>query len=284
MIETHMTDANGIRLQYLKTGSGPTVVLLHGWPQHSHHWRRIMPELGEHFTVIAPDQRGAGGSAISVGPYDKNTLADDIIALVRTLNLGPVAVVGYDHGGGTAYAMAARFPAEVWALGMFEYAPAGFGYEMGLTASPYNENWQLAFFTNPDVATRFLQGQERELLSWYFWHWSYNANAISMSDFELYVRELQKPGALRAGFSYFASVFQDMEANKILGATKLTQPVLALGGRRGAGEYPMMAMRALADRVEGGVVEEAGHWLTDEQPERVSAWLIEFLRAHQPRR
>jgi pimeloyl-ACP methyl ester carboxylesterase len=277
-----MADANGVRLQYLRTGTGPAVVLLHGWPQHSHHWRRIMPALGEHFTVIAPDQRGAGGSAIPTGPYDKNTLADDISALLRVLDVGPAAVIGYDHGGGTAYAMAARTPDQVWALGVLEYAPAGYGYEAGLTASPWNENWQLAFFTNPDVASRFLQGQERELLSWYFWHWSYNANAISMADFELYVRELQKPGALRAGFSYFASVYQDIEANKVLGARKLTQPVLALGGARGAGEYPLMAMRALAENVEGGVVERAGHWLTDEEPEQLTSRLLTFLQEHQP--
>ena len=76
------------------------------------------------------------------------------------------------------------------------------------------QSWQLAFFTVPDVAVQFIAGKERELLAWYFWHWSYNPDAIDQADFEVYVRQLQKPGALRAGLSYFASVFDDTEQVK----------------------------------------------------------------------
>ena len=282
LIEKHTAEVGDVRLHYLRAGAGSPVVLLHGWPQDAHHWRPIIPALAEQHTVIAPDQRGAGGSSIPVGPYDKRTLAADVRALVQRLDLGPVALVGYDHGGGTAYAYAAQHPDEVTHLAMLEYAPAGFGYEAGLTASPQNENWQLAFFTNPDVAVQFIQGRERELLAWYFWHWSYDPDAIDAADFERYVRQLQKPGALRAGFSYFASVWTDMAHNREHAARRLPMPVLALGGERGAGEYPLMAMRALADDVRGGVIPRAGHWLTDEQPAALADALLEFLAVPAP--
>lgn len=276
-IESHTAQVGDLHLHYLRAGQGSPVVLLHGWPQDAHHWRTIIPALAARHTVIAPDQRGAGGSSIPVGPYDKRTQAADVRALVRQLGFERVALVGYDHGGGTAYAYAAQQPDEVSHLAMLEYAPAGFGYEAGLTASPQNENWQLAFFTNPDVAVQFIQGRERELLAWYFWHWSYAPDAIGQADFERYVRQLQKPGALRAGFSYFASVFTDMEHNREHARRRLPMPVLALGGERGAGEYPLMAMRALADDVRGGVIPRAGHWLTDEQPAALAAALLDFL-------
>lgn len=276
-IESHTAQVGELHLHYLRAGQGSPVVLLHGWPQDAHHWRTIIPALAARHTVIAPDQRGAGGSSIPVGPYDKRTLAADIRALVRQLGFERVALVGYDHGGGTAYAYAAQHPDEVSHLAMLEYAPAGFGYEAGLTASPQNENWQLAFFTNPDVAVQFIQGRERELLAWYFWHWSYDPDAIGQADFERYVRQLQKPGALRAGFSYFASVYTDIAHNREHAQRRLPMPVLALGGERGAGEYPLMAMRALADDVRGGVIPRAGHWLTDEQPAALAAALLDFL-------
>ena len=278
-IESHTAIVDGVRLHYLRAGAGDPVVLLHGWPQHSHHWRRVIPALAARYTVIAPDQRGAGGSSIPVGPYDKRTLAADVRGLVRQLGFDRVVLVGYDHGGGTAYAYAAQHPDEVSHLAMLEYAPAGFGYEAGLTAAPENENWQIAFFTNPDVAVQFIQGRERELLAWYFWHWSYDPDAVSTADFELYVRQLQKPGALRAGFSYFASVYTDVAHNREHAGRKLPMPVLALGGERGAGEYPLMAMRALADDVRGGVIPRAGHWLTDEQPAALAEALLAFLAA-----
>jgi pimeloyl-ACP methyl ester carboxylesterase len=277
-----MVTVGDVRLHCTVAGAGDAVVLLHGWPQHSHHWRTIIPALAERYTVIAPDQRGAGGSSIPAGGYDKRTMADDVRQLVRHLGHDRVHLVGFDLGGGTAYAYASRYPDEVRSLAVLEYAPAGFGYEAGLTAAPENENWQLAFFTNPDVAVQFIQGRERELLAWYFWHWSYDPDAVGMADFELYVRQLQKPGALRAGFSYFASVWTDMAHNREHAARKLPMPVLALGGERGAGEYPLMAMRQLAADVRGGVIPRAGHWLTDEQPAALAEALLAFFDAVAP--
>ena len=116
-------------------------------------------------------------------------------------------MVGYDHGGGTALAAAYLAPERVTKLSVLEYTPPGFGYEYGLVASPENVNWQLSFFTYPDIAVEFIAGQERALLSWYFWHWAYNPEAVEFDDFEIYVRQLEKPGALRGGMMHFASVF-----------------------------------------------------------------------------
>lgn len=159
-------------------------------------------------------------------------------------------------------------------LAVLEYAPPGFGYEYGLTAAPQNVNWQLAFFTQPDVAITFIQGRERELLAWHFWHWSHNPDAVPQADFEVYVRQLQKPGALRGGLMHFASVWVDLELFKAWAERgKLRMPVLAVGGARGAGEFPAVAMRGLAENVTPIVLQGAGHWLAEERP----AALVELL-------
>lgn len=264
-------------MHWVEAGQGEALVLLHGFPQHVWMWRKVFPHLSRRWRVIAPDQRGMGGTSITAAGYDKATLARDLHVLVQHLGLTRVHLAGYDLGGGTAYAYASLYPESVASLSIIEYAPPGFGYEQGLQPAPDWQSWQLAFFTQPDVAVQFIAGRERQLLAWYFWHWSHNPDAIDQADFEVYVRQLQKPGALRAGFSHFATVFEDAEAVRTWSTRPLEMPVLALGGERGAGAFMLPAWQRLAKRVEGGVFPEAGHWIADEQPGPLAARLDEFF-------
>ncbi|MBY0507637.1 MAG: alpha/beta hydrolase [Bryobacteraceae bacterium] len=277
----HHRAVNGaVGLHAVSLGNGPAVVLLHGFPQHWWMWRQTMLRLAEAgYRAIAIDQRGCGGSDIPHGPYDKATLAGDVAAIMDALSVPAASIVGYDHGGGTALALAYTAPHRVEKLVTIEYAPPGFGYEMGLTAAPGNVNWQLAFFTHPDVAVHFIAGKERELLAWYFWHWAYNPDAVDQADFEVYVRQLQKPGALRGGMMHFASVFEDMAMFKHWAAAgPLTVPTLGIGGEIAAGVYGEIALKALAGDVRGAVIAGAGHWIAEEQPAALSACLIDFLQ------
>jgi pimeloyl-ACP methyl ester carboxylesterase len=220
-----------------------------------------------------------GGSDIPPVGYDKRTLASDVKAVMDVIGVDRAAVVGYDHGGGTALALAFEHAERVEKLAIIEYAPPGFGYEMGLTAAPGNVNWQLAFFTYPDVAVQFIAGKERELLAWYFWHWAHNPDAVDQADFEVYVRQLQKPGALRGGFMHFASAFEDTALFKVWAAKgKLAMPSLGIGGEVAAGPYPEMALKALATDARGTVIANAGHWIAEEQPTALSDALVSFMR------
>jgi pimeloyl-ACP methyl ester carboxylesterase len=100
----HRAEVNGIRLYYRKAGGGEPVVLLHGFPETSYAWRKIMPELAEYFTVIAPDLRGCGDSDRPSEGYDKQTVAEDVHQLVRQLKLDSINLVGHDVGMMVAYA------------------------------------------------------------------------------------------------------------------------------------------------------------------------------------
>jgi pimeloyl-ACP methyl ester carboxylesterase len=279
--EHHRFTNSAVGLHAVSIGEGQPVILIHGFPQHWWMWRGTMQALAKAgYRAIAIDQRGCGGSDIPPTGYDKATLASDVIAVMDALNVPRAAVVGYDHGGGTALALAFTTPDRVERLTVIEYAPPGFGYEMGLTAAPGNVNWQLAFFTQPDVAIQFIGGKERELLAWYFWHWAYNPDAVDQADFEIYVRQLQKPGALRGGMMHFASVFDDMALFKGWAeGTRLDMPCLGIGGEIAAGVYAEMALKALADNVRGAVIAKAGHWIAEEQPEALNQCLLDFLSA-----
>lgn len=278
-LQHHRIQNGNVGIHAVSSGEGPAVLLIHGFPQHWWMWRPVIEALSNQGRrVIAIDQRGMGGSDIPATGYTKAELATDAFAVLDALQVESADVVGYDHGGGTALAMAWLAPERVRSLAVLEYAPPGFGYEAGLVAAPGNINWQLSFFTHPDVAVQFISGKERELLAWYFWHWSNNPDAVSQEDFEVYVRQLQKPGALRGGFAHFASVFEDMEWFKAqANARRLSMPCLGIGGVGAAGPYPEMALRAFADNVAGTVIDQAGHWLIEEQPEAVISTLSAFL-------
>lgn len=221
-----------------------------------------------------------GGTSITADGYTKKSLAEDLKLFLQILSLEVIDLVGYDHGGGVAYAFASLYPQRVRKLSILEYLPPGFGYEFGMQPTPDWQSWQLAFFTVPDVAIQFIQGRERELLAWYFWHWSYNPEAIGNDDFEAYVRQLQKPGALRGGFAHFAAVFEDQQFFAQQSKQKLNVPLLALGGAKGAGNFIYQGWQTLANQVDGGVIENAGHWLVDEAPEAIVEQFGSFFRSN----
>jgi pimeloyl-ACP methyl ester carboxylesterase len=106
-------DAQGVRIHFLTAGTGPAVVLLHGYTQTSRMWRPIIPLLAAKFTVIAPDLPGIGDSAIPKDGLDMKTSAIRIHALVKSMGVEKARVVGHDIGLMVAYAYAAMYPNEV---------------------------------------------------------------------------------------------------------------------------------------------------------------------------
>jgi pimeloyl-ACP methyl ester carboxylesterase len=101
---------NGITLHYVRGGTGPALVLIHGFPQDWFEYRAIMPRLAKRFTIVAVDLRGIGGSTATPAGYDAANMAEDIRRLLSTLKLGSVFIVGHDIGGHVAYAFVRRYP------------------------------------------------------------------------------------------------------------------------------------------------------------------------------
>ena len=276
---------NGIQLHYRIAGAGSPLVLLHGWPQHSLMWHTVAPILAEKHTVITPDLRGAGGSSIPTSGYDKKTMAEDIYQLVGQLGYDKIMLAGYDLGSGVAYSLAAAHPSLVERLVVMEFGLPGFGYENLMTPSPEwhaGANWHLGFFTVPQVAEFAFRGRERELLSWFFWHLSHNDPAVSAEHFEEYVRQISKPGALRAGIEYYAAVWTDKANNEVYGKQKLKMPLLAVGGESSSREYVGNLFQPVAEDVTSVVIPGAGHWLGDENPVALAGQLLAFFQNPLP--
>lgn len=114
---------NGIRMHYVVAGGGRPVVLLHGWPQTWYMWRKVIPRLAKHYTVIAPDLRGYGLSSKPVSGYDKRTMADDVRRLLEDLGYSGVSVIGHDRGARVAHRLGLDYPDLVEALAVLDVLP-----------------------------------------------------------------------------------------------------------------------------------------------------------------
>ena len=126
--ESLTATVNGVKIHYMKAGTGKTpLVLIHGFGETSHMWLPMLEEFGKDFTVIAPDMRGLGDSSKPEGGYDKKTMAVDIHELVKSLGYKEINLVGHDIGLMVAYAYAAQFPSEVKKLALLEAPIPGIG-------------------------------------------------------------------------------------------------------------------------------------------------------------
>lgn len=275
--------SEGVDIVYRDSGGeGTPIVLLHGWPQHSLMWHTVAPRIADTGRrVIAPDLRGSGASAITPGGYDKATMAGDVHDLVTSLvGTTPIDIAGYDLGAGVAAAYATRHRDEVRRLAVMEFGLAGFGFEQMM--APTREwttasNWHLALMSVPDAAEWLFRGREREMLDWFFWHLSHAGGQVAPEHFEAYHRAVSRPGALRAGINYYASVWQDADDNAVLNDAPLTLPVLAIGGAASSGPALEMIWSTVMRDLRTHVVPRAGHWLGDENPDDVADALIAFF-------
>ncbi|THE64064.1 alpha/beta hydrolase [Salinadaptatus halalkaliphilus] len=254
---------DGLSMHYVTAGDGPPLVLLHGWPQTWYEWRDVIPAFAEHYTVIAPDLRGMGDSGTPRGGYDKDTVATDVRNLVHELGFDDeqIALVGHDWGMPTAYAYAAQYREEVGALCVLE---AGLP---GVREDEKRHFWHTRFHGVRDLPERLVAGRERLYLEWFYKEGAYDPDAINAAARDEYVRCYSQPGGLRGGFEYYRAYDEDADNNASHAETPLEMPVLALGGAASFRKLPIEDLHAVAQDVEGEVVEGAGHWIPEERPD-----------------
>lgn len=271
----HMADVNGVKIHFVKGGTGEPVVLLHGFPQTWYEWHRIMPVLAEQYTVIAPDLRGMGASSKPASGYDNQTVAEDIYQLVRQLGLQHISIVGHDAGAPVAYAYAAAHPDDVRRLVVMESAIAG-------TESPkmmefIQSYWHMGFHAEPDIAESLIVGRERMYLSWFYRKFAYNPAAFAEEDIDEYVRWYSAVGAMRSALQYYRYGQQDTAQNMESKKQKLAMPVLAIGGEQSLGKYVEELLQEFASNIRGSVIKDCGHWIAEEQPKELTQQLLDFF-------
>ncbi|WP_116092106.1 alpha/beta fold hydrolase [Sphingomonas crusticola] len=257
-------------------GTGPAVVLLHGYGETGDMWAPLAAALVRTHTVIVPDLRGMGLSARPAGGYDKKTQGLDIAGVLDALKIGRFDLVTHDIGNMVGYALAAENPGRVRRFVLMDAPLPGVGPWDEILKNP--QLWHFRF-GGPDME-RLVAGRERIYLDRFWNEFSATPASFSEGSREHYARLYALPGAMHAGFAQFAAFDQDAIDNRaFLAAGKLTMPVLAVGGDRSFGTTMAAVMRFAATDVTGAVVPNSGHWLMEEQPAATIKLVSAFLDA-----
>jgi len=275
-ITSHDAKIENAQLHYLTAGHGPPVILLHGYAETSRMWRPIIPLLAEKFTVIAPDLPGIGESSIPADKIDMLSAANRIHALVRSLGVQKARVVGHDIGLMVAYAYATQFPMETEKLVVMDaFLPGVPGWEAIYNAPNV---WHFRF--NGEYPEPLVKGRERTYFE-YFWNVfaADKTRSIPETDRKAYTEAYSRPGRMRAAWAYFASWPQLAKEFSQLSQTKLTMPVLSIGGEKSLGNELAEQMKLVAENVTVVVLKDTGHWILEERPKETTDALVKFLES-----
>ncbi|MGW2836541.1 alpha/beta fold hydrolase [Streptomyces sp. NPDC001493] len=267
-------------LDYVIGGHGPTLVLLHGYPQTWYEWRALLPELSRHYTVIAPSLPGAGKSDAPAGGYDKKSMAAAVHTLLREIgHADDIRLVGHDIGSMVAYSYAAAHPRDVRKLVLSEAPiPDSSLYTFPSLTAAGPGFWNFGFFSLANgLPEKVVSGREKEWVGGFMDSLEVRKGSVTDDDTAVYAEALEDPAHLSASFKWFRAFPQDVEDDAVYRRTKLTMPVLAVGASGSLGEAVPDQVRRYAKNVTGVVVPDSGHWIYEEQPAKTTALLLSFL-------
>ena len=277
LFTSRYVDAGDVRLHVVTGGDGPPLLLVHGWPETWYAWRHVMPALAKDFTVIAVDQRGIGLSDKPEGGYDTGSQARDLVALMDALGHSRFSLVGHDTGFTISYAVAADHPDRVERIALAEIPGSP-----GTAPSPpvfvpgfLNDRlWHLPFNRLSRINEQLVSGRED-----IFYRWEFDAAAKPLPEdaINYYVGLLSNPESLHASFEWYRALDTTIAQDQQRKATKLTMPVLAIGGAKSFGDHVADALRLVADDVQSVVIPDTGHFVAEESPDELLAALSAFL-------
>lgn len=264
-----------VRMHYVVGGQGEPLVLLHGWPQTWYEWFEIMPALAERYTVIAVDLPGLGDSEGSPVSYDKRTLAGYVHDLVSNeLGYDRINLVAHDIGAGVGYQYAAQFPGEVERFVFMDYPLPGPGVTVDELSAGF---WHFAFHRVEEVPELLTAGQEYEYLEHWYPEVAASPDAISEEAVTEFARTYSDPNKMSGGFDLYRTLDEDAEDNTRSARTTLEMPVLVMSASIWPEDLVAGTVRPVAENVQAVTVPNAGHWLSEENPEFVIEELLRFL-------
>lgn len=273
--ESNFVKVNGTTLHYVRGGTGPAVVLLHGFPEDWYEFRKIMPRLAKRFTVVAIDLRGVGESAPTEGGYDAANLAEDIHQLAEQLHLEHVYVVGHDIGGMVAYAFARRYPQTARGVMILDVAIPGIEPWEEIKAQP--AFWHIRFHQT-DLPEKLVAGRQAIYFRYFL-----SPKQFSDADVAHYAEAYRDSEHLRTAFEFYRA-FPDTEKFDAQQSSEIDLPMVLGSGELDA-FAPYLTRIAEAMRAHGcaniktEIIRGSGHYVAEEQPEAVAELVERYAKS-----
>src|ERR1700751_3497072 len=285
--EDRRIETSGASINLVAGGSGPPLLLLHGYPQTHLMWRKLAPRLAAEFTVVAPDLRGYGDSSKPpAGPdnanYSKRSLAQDQVETMAALGFERFAVAGHDRGARVAHRLARDHPGRIERGAVLDIVPKLYRFET-IDQKAATSSWHWFFLIQPSGFPERLIGAEGE----FFLRHQLGAllrepAKLEPEAFAEYLRCFTNPETIRATCDeYRAGASIDLDHDRADRGRRLTMPLLMLWGRRssqGSGYDVLAVWRDHAEDVRGHAID-SGHFIPEEAPEETYQALHEFFDA-----
>lgn len=289
-LQQGFAEVNGQRLHYMRCGSGPLLLMAHGFPEFWYGWRHQLLDLGRDHLAVAPDLRGFNLSSKppAVEDYRVKHLVEDLRQLAEHLAPGEKFVLcGHDWGGATAWAYALQHPGTLRGLVIANAPhPALFNRELRNNPAQQKASEYMLMFRTPE-AESILSANDYAMLERMVLGWGLKHGTLDDADRERYRAAWSQPGALTGGLNYYrAAAAGPARPGDTLGELAIPKetltvrvPTLVIWGERdtalltglidGLEEYvPQLTLRRIPD---------ATHWVLAEQPEMVNRYIREFL-------
>jgi len=285
---------NGIELSVLEEGSGPPLVLCHGFPELAHSWRHQIPALAQAgYRVLAPDMRGYGRSSVpeEVEAYDVLSLCGDLCGLLDAVGEESAIFVGHDWGANVVWWLAAIHPERVRAVAGLSvpFVPRAPAAPIPILRAHLGEDFYIVWFQQPGVADEALARDVRRTLTtsrqWTA-QWAEEEQRparrpewLSEEDLQVYVDAFERTG-FSGGLNWYRNIDRNWTLTEPYGERRVEQPALFLTGELDLvrGFMPAEAMSGWVPDLRAEiVVPGAGHWVQQQRPDAVNAALLDFL-------
>ncbi|MEP6689670.1 MAG: alpha/beta fold hydrolase [Gemmatimonadaceae bacterium] len=274
--------ASAVRLHVQESGSGPLVILLHGFPEFSYSWRQLLPALASAgFHAVAPDLRGYNLSdkPRGVSSYAIDELVSDVARLIEERGAARAAVVGHDWGGIIAWRLAMMRPDLLDRLVILN-APHPAAYRRAITrTTQLLRSWYVLVFQLPWLPERWLAANDFASIRGILRDGAARAGVFTEFDIGRYVEAAARPGALTAMLNYYRAAVR-RPGRTLRASARVTAPTLVIWGMR-----DRFLDASLADGLERWVddvrverLPEATHWVQHDEPARVAELIVAFLR------
>jgi epoxide hydrolase 4 len=272
---------NGIRMHYVIQGEGQLIVLLHGFPEFWYSWRYQIPFLAQHgYTVVAPDLRGYNDTDKPRTGYDVPTLIRDIEGLIKGLGQERAIIVGHDWGGVLAWAFAIRYPQMTDRLIVMNMShPAAIMRELR-TLKQLRKSWYIFFFQIPWLPEYVLLRNSANEIGRMLRGTAVQKSAFPREVTAKFQQAMSKPGAMTAALNYYRQLFRHLPSYSTGGKDHVSTPTLLIWGEQDIALDIALTtgLEQWVDNIEVKRIPDSGHWVQQEQPDEVNAFMLEFLQ------